>query len=110
VNITGHGWRKLMRHPAELRYVIRHVPPVPPVLQFLQSQGGMSAREAYATFNMGAGFALFVPRADVVKTVAVAAAAGVAAWHAGDVETGAKSLVIEPLGVQYTGSELHLRA
>jgi phosphoribosylformylglycinamidine cyclo-ligase len=110
VNVTGHGWRKLMRHRAELRYVIRRLPPVPPVLQFLQSQGGMSPREAYGTFNMGAGFALFVPRADVVTTVAVAAAAGVAAWHAGDVEAGTKSLVIEPLGLQYTGSELHLRA
>ncbi len=72
VNVTGHGWRKLMRHPAELRYVIRSVPPVPPVLEFLQAQGGMSARDAYGTFNMGAGFALFVARADVAATLGVA--------------------------------------
>ena len=110
VNITGHGWRKLMRHPAELRYVIRRVPPVPPVLEFLQAQGGMSARDAYGTFNMGAGFALFVARADVAATIAVAERAGLAAWHAGDVEAGAKSLVIEPLGLEYAASDLHLRA
>jgi phosphoribosylformylglycinamidine cyclo-ligase len=110
VNVTGHGWRKLMRHRAELRYVVRLLPPVPPVLQFLQSKGGMSPRDAYGTLNMGAGFALFMPRADVATAVSVAASAGIAAWHAGDVEVGPKSLVIEPLGLTYSGSDLHLRA
>jgi phosphoribosylformylglycinamidine cyclo-ligase len=110
VNVTGHGWRKLMRHRAELRYVIRAVPPVPPVLAFLQSQGGMSAREAYGTFNMGAGFALFVARTDLAAAIDVAERAGLAAWHAGDVESGDKRLVIEPLEVEYAASELHLRA
>jgi phosphoribosylformylglycinamidine cyclo-ligase len=109
VNITGHGWRKLLRHPAELRYVIHRVPPVPPVLEFLQTQGGMSAREAYGTFNMGAGFALFVARADVSATLAVAEHAGLAAWHAGDVEAGAKRLVIRSLGLEYAAHDLHLR-
>jgi phosphoribosylformylglycinamidine cyclo-ligase len=110
VNITGHGWRKLMRHPAELRYVMRRLPPVPAVLQFVQDQGVISARDAYGTFNMGAGFALFVARADVAATIGVAEHAGLAAWHAGDVEPGAKSLVIEPLGLEYAASDLHLRA
>src|SRR5262245_22372512 len=110
VNVTGHGWRKLMRHPAELKYVIRRVPPVPTVLQFLQAQGGMSTRDAYGTLNMGAGFALFVAREDVAAAIAAAKAAGLAAWHAGDVETGEKSVVIAPLGITYAASELHLRA
>lgn len=110
VNITGHGWRKLMRHPAELRYVVREVPPVPPVLAFLQSEGGMSARDAYGSLNMGAGFAVFVAQRDVAATLRVAAAAGIAAWHAGDVRQGAKSLAIEPLGLEYAASDLHLRA
>ena len=89
---------------------IRNVPPVPPVLEFLQAQGGMSTRDAYGTFNMGAGFALFVAPADVAATLAVAERAGLAAWHAGDVEAGAKSVVVEPLGFEYGGSDLHLRA
>jgi phosphoribosylformylglycinamidine cyclo-ligase len=110
VNVTGHGWRKLMRHPAELEYAVRRVPPVPRVLQFLQAEGGMSARDAYGTFNMGAGFALFIARADVAATIAVAEQAGLAAWHAGDVRAGAKRVVIEPLGLEYGAGELHLRA
>lgn len=110
VNVTGHGWRKLMRHPAELKYEIRRVPPVPPVLEFLCARAAMSPREAYGTFNMGAGFALFVARTDVAATIRVAERAGVAAWHAGDVEAGAKSLVIEPLRLEYSAADLHLRA
>lgn len=110
VNVTGHGWRKLMRHPAALRYVIRSLPPVPPVLAFLQREGGMSDRDAYGSLNMGAGFALFVAPKDVATTLRVAAAAGVAAWHAGDVVAGEKSLLIEPLALEYGAQDLHLRA
>jgi phosphoribosylformylglycinamidine cyclo-ligase len=86
------------------------VPPVPAVLSFLQREGRMSARDAYGSLNMGAGFALFVAREDLDATLGVAAKAGVAAWHAGDVLSGPKSLVIEPLGLEYAASDLHLRA
>ncbi len=33
-NITGHGWRKLLRHPGRFSYRIHSVPEVPPVLAF----------------------------------------------------------------------------
>ena len=59
-NITGHGWRKLLRHPAELSYRIDQIPEVPAVLRFIQQHAGQDNTEAYSTLNMGAGFALFV--------------------------------------------------
>ncbi len=108
-NITGHGWRKLLRHPKNLTYRIHTVPPVPPVLAFIQQQAGQGAAEAYGTLNMGAGFALFVPAADAARTVAVAQACGVQAWAAGQVEAGAKELFIEPLDVHFSGQSLQLR-
>jgi len=108
-NITGHGWRKLLRHPKALAYRIHTVPPVPPVLQFIQQQAGHDAEEAYSTLNMGAGFALYVHADDAERTVAVAQACGVPAWVAGRVEAGAKQLVIEPLGVTFSGEALQLR-
>ncbi len=55
-NITGHGWRKLLRHQEPLTYRIHTVPPVPPVLKFIQQQCHQDDREAYSTLNMGAGF------------------------------------------------------
>ena len=109
-NITGHGWRKLMRHPAAFTYRFAKIAPVPPVLAYLQHAAGMSDADAYGTFNMGAGFALFVDPAHAEKTVAVAKAAGIEAWVAGRVEAGPKSVVIEPIGVTYTDADMHLRA
>jgi phosphoribosylformylglycinamidine cyclo-ligase len=109
VNVTGHGWRKLMRHPTELTYRIRQLPDVPAVLSFIQREAGLDARTAYGTFNMGAGFALFVPAEDGERAAAVARKAGVDAWVAGSVEAGPRRLVIEPLDLEYAGSELGVR-
>lgn len=109
-NITGHGWRKIMRHPAPFTYRFTMVPPVPPVLSFLQSAAGQSDAAAYGTFNMGAGFALFVAPDDAETTVAVARAHGISAWVAGQVESGEKRVVIEPLDVRFGADELELRA
>ena len=109
VNITGHGWRKLLRHPKALSYRIHTVPPVPPVLRYIQQHAGQDDTQAYGTLNMGAGFALYVHADDAERAVAVSSACGVPAWVAGVVEAGEKQLVIEPLSVRYAGQELQLR-
>jgi phosphoribosylformylglycinamidine cyclo-ligase len=109
VNITGHGWRKLLRHPAEQTYRIGAVPPVPPVLKFIQQHAGQDDFEAYGTLNMGAGFALFVASEQAAAAVAVSQNLGVPAWVAGQVEAGPKRLLIEPLGIEYGGEALQLR-
>ena len=108
-NITGHGWRKLLRHPAAHTYRIHSVPEVTPVLKFIQQHAHQDHREAYSTLNMGAGFALFVPAADAERTVAVAEAQGIRALVAGHVEAGPKRLVIEPLGIEFGDDALQLR-
>jgi phosphoribosylformylglycinamidine cyclo-ligase len=108
-NITGHGWRKLLRHPKELTYRIHTVPPVPAVLRSIQQWAQHDDEEAYGTFNMGAGFALFVKAEDAEKTVAISQACGVPARVAGHVEAGAKRLHIEPINVTFGGDALQLR-
>jgi phosphoribosylformylglycinamidine cyclo-ligase len=108
-NITGHGWRKLLRHPGRFTYRIAQVPPVPAVLSFVAEQAGHDAREAYSTFNMGAGFALFVDAKDAARCVEVARGCGIDAWVAGRVEAGDKQLLIEPLGLRFGADDLHLR-
>lgn len=109
-NITGHGWRKIMRHPADFTYRIHTLPPVPPVLSFIQQHAGIDDREAYGSLNMGAGFALFVDATQADEVVKLATAAGVPAWVAGRVERGPKQVVIEPLSLTYAADDLHLRA
>jgi phosphoribosylformylglycinamidine cyclo-ligase len=108
-NITGHGWRKLLRHPSALTYRIHSVPPVTPVLRFIQAQARQDDREAYSTLNMGAGFAIFVQAEDAERTVEIARAQGIAAWNAGVVEAGPKQVLIEPLDIAFTNDDLQLR-
>jgi phosphoribosylformylglycinamidine cyclo-ligase len=108
-NITGHGWRKLLRHPKPLRYRVHTLPEVPPVLSFIQRHAQQDDHEAYGTLNMGAGFALFVPPEQARLTVQIAAENGVAATWAGVVEAGNKELLIEPLGLRFAADDLQLR-
>ena len=109
VNVTGHGWRKLLRHTSELTYRIHTVPPVPPVLAFMQTETKLDNAEAYGTLNMGAGFAFFVSAAQAEKTVAIARECGIDAWVAGAVEAGPKQVIIETIGVTYSAEDLKLR-
>ena len=108
-NITGHGWRKLLRHPSTYTYRIHSVPAVPAVLSFIQRHAHHDDREAYSTLNMGAGFALFVQADDAERTVAIARAHGVEAIVAGRVERGPKQVIIEPINVTFGDDDLQLR-
>jgi phosphoribosylformylglycinamidine cyclo-ligase len=110
VHVTGHGWRKLMRGTAELTYVVEHLPPVQPILELLRTRARLSDADAYGTFNMGAGFALYLPAASAPEATRVAKAAGFDLLAAGHVEAGAKRVVIRPLGVTFDGSSLRIRS
>ena len=85
------------------------MPPVPPVLEFLRAQGGMSTRDAYGTFNMGAGFALFVAADEAARAVQIAQELGFGALVAGAVHDGPKQLTIEPLSLRFDADDLQLR-
>ncbi len=110
VNITGHGWRKLMRYPDAFTYRINALPLVPPVLQFIKQHAAIDDREAYGNLNMGAGFALFVAAEAAESAVRVAEKAGVRAWVAGVVAAGDKQVIVEPLSLTFRGDDLHVRA
>jgi len=107
-HITGHGLLKLMRKPKPLRHRIWKLPEVPEVLSFLVAQAGQGAKEAYATFNMGAGYALYCAEGAGAEIVEIAAGAGLQAWVAGAVEQGPREVALEPVGVRFEGAELEL--
>src|SRR5882672_71581 len=81
-HVTGHGWRKLMRLEEPFVYEITTPRNIPALFQFLMVAGPIDAREAYATFNMGVGFAAYVSPDAVEATLAAAKAAGHTAWVA----------------------------
>ncbi|HEY0632202.1 MAG TPA: AIR synthase-related protein, partial [Thermoleophilaceae bacterium] len=107
-HVTGHGLRKLMRAPADLVYVIEALPPVPPVLDFLAEQAGMSERDAYGTFNMGAGWAVYVEQEEADRVVEAAAACGMTARVGGHVEAGERAVELVEKGITYRSDELEL--
>ena len=108
-NITGHGWRKIMRHPEEFSYRITSMPPVPEVLSFMVENGEIQTEEAYGSLNMGAGYAIYISEPDVKKVLSISEELGIRAYEAGVVEKGNKQVVIDPLEISYKGSSLKLR-
>jgi phosphoribosylformylglycinamidine cyclo-ligase len=109
VNVTGHGFRKLMRSTNELSYVVSALPAVPPVLALLSDVAKMSVSEAYGTFNMGAGFAFYVAPSSVERALEAARAKGTELLRAGIVEKGKRRVVLEPLNVTFEGDTLGIR-
>jgi phosphoribosylformylglycinamidine cyclo-ligase len=107
-HITGHGLLKLMRPARELTYTVRELLPVPEVLEFLVQRAGMTPRVAFSTFNMGQGFAIYCAAGSGGSIVEAARRRGLEARVAGAVEAGERSVVLEPLGVEYRGEELRL--
>ncbi len=110
-HVTGHGWRKLMRLEEPFVYEIDCVRPPPPVFRFLMEAGPISRREAYATFNMGVGFAAFVAPGLADSTLKAARAAGYDAWLAGRVtkDGSRKAVVVPDLGLTFEGDTLQVR-
>ncbi|MDE2213358.1 MAG: phosphoribosylformylglycinamidine cyclo-ligase [Patescibacteria group bacterium] len=110
VNITGHGWRKLMRAPKPFTYRVEALPPDLPIFRFIQEQGGVEEREMYSTFNMGAGFALYVPSKYVKKAEEAGKRWGL--FDAGLVcrsQDGRRRVQIVPKNILFEEEELNIR-
>jgi phosphoribosylformylglycinamidine cyclo-ligase len=108
-HITGHGFRKVMRSARALTYRITELPEVPEVLRFLAQQEGMDDQEAYGTFNMGAGLAVYCRPGAAEDVVRAAGDLGLRALVAGHVEDGPRAVVLEPIDCAYGAGDLQLR-
>lgn len=110
-HITGHGWRKLMRLHEPFVYQMTTVPEPPAVMRFIVRAGPVDLREAYATFNMGAGFAVYVDPADVERCLNIARETGYDAWVGGSVvkQGQRKAVEIPGLGITFEGETLRVR-
>ncbi|MGI9028097.1 MAG: AIR synthase-related protein [Candidatus Saccharimonadales bacterium] len=109
VNITGHGWRKLMRATKDFTYTMNFIPEVPAELTFIKEQAHIDDTEMYGNFNMGAGFAIYVPQSEVPAVLKAAKQVNLKAWHAGTVTAGPKKVIIEPANITFDGASLGVR-
>jgi phosphoribosylformylglycinamidine cyclo-ligase len=104
INITGHGWRKLMRGNGACSYVIDRVPVPQMIFQFIREQGDISPKEMYGNFNMGAGMALIVDPKQVIRLKEVGSEYSIAVLEAGYVGNSkphTKQVVIRPLDLEW---------
>lgn len=109
-NMTGHGWRKIMRGPRDFTYRMTQTAPNMPIFDFLQEQYGVSHEEMYMIYNMGAGYAAYVRPEFVQPLTDIADDLGFdGAWDAGVVEKGPKQVIIEPLDIVLAGTTMAVR-
>jgi phosphoribosylformylglycinamidine cyclo-ligase len=110
VHMTGHGWRKLMRLDKPFVYRITELRDPPAIFPFLVKAGPVDLREAYATFNMGAGFGIYVDPDDARRCLKIAADTGYTAWQAGTVHrSDRKAVEIAPLDITFKSDSLQVR-
>lgn len=108
-HITGHGWRKLMRAKNDVTHMIHTLPPVQEEFLLMQRAATLKDEDMYATFNMGAGFAFWVPEHHVVDVQEAAESLGLKSWDAGVVEEGPKQVIIKPKGIIFSQDSLQIR-
>jgi phosphoribosylformylglycinamidine cyclo-ligase len=106
-HITGHGFQKLMRPRMTFTYRITTLPDVPEVLDFMVGHAGMPPGEAYATFNMGCGFAIYCGAGDGQAVVRTANRLGLAAAVSGVVEEGPRRVLL-PNEVVFESGDMDL--
>lgn len=112
VNITGHGWRKIMRATKPFIYNIENVPTPQPIFNFIKQHSQADDKEMYGNFNMGAGFAFFVPPKDAERVLSIAKNNNFNALIAGNITkstNGNKKVIIKPKDIIFEGSSLGVR-
>ncbi len=109
VNVTGHGWRKLMRATASFSYIIDDI--LEPQNEFLhmQTEADVDDTEMYGNFNMGVGFAIYVSPKDAETVLEQAKKNGLKAIVGGQVVAGEKQVVIKPKNITFTEETLGVR-
>jgi phosphoribosylformylglycinamidine cyclo-ligase len=112
INITGHGWCKLMRAPQPLTYVIERVPEPDPVFGFIQKHTGFTNDQMFSKYNMSLGFAIIVPPSEILPIKGLESKYSLPFRifpDAGHVEEGPRQVYIEPLKLTLPGSSLAIR-
>lgn len=113
VNVTGHGWRKLMRAEKPFEYHFEETMPVQAEFELMQKESGVTDKEMYSTFNMGAGYGVFVSPEFSADVINIAKECGFYAKPCGivgkEVDESKKKLVIKPKDITFDSDALQVR-
>ena len=99
-HVTGDGLLNLARVRASVGYVLDTLPQPLPIFGLIQHLGRLSDEEMYRTFNMGLGFCLAVPPAQVEQALALLRGRHPSALRLGSaVADPRRRVVIEPKSI-----------
>jgi phosphoribosylformylglycinamidine cyclo-ligase len=90
----------------DLSYVFDRVPNPRAIFRKIQELRGATYRQMYKNYGMGAYYTLFVESQYVDRVKQEAAKLGKTALDAGHTENGPKKVIIDPVGVEYSETEL----
>ncbi len=100
INITGGGLLNLLRVASPVGFVINYLPEPQPIFNAIQDYGSISDEEMYAVFNMGIGFCVIVPRADVPEVSEITQQHSLESYEMGHiVKEPENTIVLEPVGL-----------
>jgi phosphoribosylformylglycinamidine cyclo-ligase len=71
IHITSDGLLNLGRVASPVGYVIEELPRIPAIFSLIQEYGGIENAEMFRVFNMGIGFCVIAPEADVDRIIAI---------------------------------------
>jgi len=83
MHITGDSLLNLRRVEAPVGFEITDLPETPAIFNLIERFGEVDRGEMRAVFNMGIGFCVVLPDADVEKALDVIKATGLEAWRIG---------------------------
>ena len=89
----------MLRLDAEVGYRFDTLPKVSPIFNVIQREGEVADEEMWRVFNMGVGFCIVVPAADVDRAIEAVNGVGGDASVAGEVVTGPKRIELPMVGL-----------
>lgn len=109
VNITGHGFRKIMRARQPYTYVIEKLFEPQEVFLFIQKHANLTTYDMYDEYNMGMDFAIFLPEKHVKKAQEIVKKNKFKSIDAGYVQKGERQVIIKPKNIVFSSKTLDLR-
>jgi phosphoribosylformylglycinamidine cyclo-ligase len=97
-HITGGSFTKLKRLNNKVRYNLSDLCPPFGIFKQIQKDGNIDIQEMYRTFNMGIGFCIILPKANVDKTISIIEKNKIKVYQIGEVDSKGNGNVIGKVG------------
>jgi phosphoribosylformylglycinamidine cyclo-ligase len=97
-HITGGSFTKLKRLNNRVRYNLSNLSPPFGIFKQIQKDGNIDVKEMYRIFNMGIGFCIILPKANIDQTISIMEKNKIKVYQIGEVDSKGNGNVIGKVG------------